>query len=211
MDLNWTNSEDIGIQLSERILREIRSACASPDLHKLVTALPNFKDDPKRRMSPSSKLSRWHGTGVEGQPRRLITRRLAPRSALLPCTHAGLRCSSGGVGLSRSPIPIRTPQPSSASARLNVPGSNRSSIPDRRSVDHEIVCRMIAHAVGLAISVLQRARRFSYICDDAFSNADSCRRGRIQVFERETRRVGCESDEVRVSRSRASSSPAPAG
>ena len=54
MDLKWTNSEDIGIELSELHPETDPLTIRFTDLHKLVTALPNFKDDPK--LSNEQKL-----------------------------------------------------------------------------------------------------------------------------------------------------------
>jgi len=53
-DLKWTNSEDIAIELSELHPETDPLSLRFTDLHKLVTSLPNFKDDPK--LSNESKL-----------------------------------------------------------------------------------------------------------------------------------------------------------
>ena len=54
MDLKWTNSEDIAIELSELHPETDPLSLRFTDLHKLVTSLPNFKDDPK--LSNEQKL-----------------------------------------------------------------------------------------------------------------------------------------------------------
>lgn len=54
MDLKWTNSEDIAITLSEQHPETDPLSLRFTDLHKLVTSLPNFKDDPK--LSNEQKL-----------------------------------------------------------------------------------------------------------------------------------------------------------
>jgi FeS assembly protein IscX len=54
MDLKWTNSEDIAIELSELHPETDPLSLRFTDLHKLVTSLPNFKDDPK--LSNEAKL-----------------------------------------------------------------------------------------------------------------------------------------------------------
>ena len=54
MDLKWTNSEDIAIELSELHPETDPLALRFTELHKLVTSLPNFKDDPK--LSNEQKL-----------------------------------------------------------------------------------------------------------------------------------------------------------
>jgi FeS assembly protein IscX len=53
-DLKWTNSEDIAIELSDLHPETDPLSLRFTDLHKLVTGLPNFKDDPKQ--SNESKL-----------------------------------------------------------------------------------------------------------------------------------------------------------
>jgi len=53
-DLKWTNSEDIAIELSDLHPETDPLSLRFTDLHKLVTTLPNFKDDPKQ--SNESKL-----------------------------------------------------------------------------------------------------------------------------------------------------------
>ena len=53
-DLKWTNSEDIAIELSELHPETDPLSLRFTDLHKLVTGLPNFKDDPK--LSNEAKL-----------------------------------------------------------------------------------------------------------------------------------------------------------
>jgi FeS assembly protein IscX len=61
-DLKWTNSEDIAIELSDLHPETDPLTLRFTDLHKLVTALPNFKDDPK--LSNEAKLEAiqmaWH-------------------------------------------------------------------------------------------------------------------------------------------------------
>ena len=54
MDLKWTNSEDIAIELSELHPETDPLSLRFTDLHKLVMQLPNFKDDPK--LSNEQKL-----------------------------------------------------------------------------------------------------------------------------------------------------------
>ena len=54
MDLKWTNSEDIAIELSELHPETDPLTIRFTDLHKMVAALPDFKDDPK--LSNEQKL-----------------------------------------------------------------------------------------------------------------------------------------------------------
>jgi len=60
--LIWSDAEDIGIELSEAHLEVDPLAIRFTDLHKYVTALPNFKDDPAK--SNEAKLEAiqmaWH-------------------------------------------------------------------------------------------------------------------------------------------------------
>jgi FeS assembly protein IscX len=60
--LTWADSEDIGIQLSEAHPEVDPLAVRFTDLHKYVTELPDFQDDPKN--SNESKLEAiqmaWH-------------------------------------------------------------------------------------------------------------------------------------------------------
>jgi FeS assembly protein IscX len=60
--LTWADSEDIGILLSEAHPELDPLALRFTDLHKYVTELPEFKDDPKN--SNEAKLEAiqiaWH-------------------------------------------------------------------------------------------------------------------------------------------------------
>jgi FeS assembly protein IscX len=60
--LSWDDSEDIGILLSETHPDLDPLSVRFTDLHKYVTELPDFKDDPKK--SNESKLEAiqmaWH-------------------------------------------------------------------------------------------------------------------------------------------------------
>ncbi|HZQ22127.1 MAG TPA: Fe-S cluster assembly protein IscX [Terriglobales bacterium] len=61
-DLTWDTAEDLGIELSEKHPDVDPLALRFTDLHRYVTELPNFKDDPKK--SNESKLEAiqmaWH-------------------------------------------------------------------------------------------------------------------------------------------------------
>jgi FeS assembly protein IscX len=61
-ELTWDNSEDIGILLSEAHPELNPLEVRFTDLHRYVTELPEFKDDPKK--SNESKLEAiqmaWH-------------------------------------------------------------------------------------------------------------------------------------------------------
>jgi FeS assembly protein IscX len=61
-DLTWDDAEDIGILLSEKHPETDPLAVRFTDLHRLVTELPEFKDDPKK--SNEGKLEAiqmaWH-------------------------------------------------------------------------------------------------------------------------------------------------------
>jgi FeS assembly protein IscX len=61
-ELNWSDAEDIGIELSEAHPQVDPLAIRFTDLHKYVTALTNFKDDPAK--SNEAKLEAiqmaWH-------------------------------------------------------------------------------------------------------------------------------------------------------
>jgi FeS assembly protein IscX len=60
--LSWDDSEDIGILLSETHPELDPLSVRYTDLHRYVTELPDFKDDPKK--SNESKLEAiqmaWH-------------------------------------------------------------------------------------------------------------------------------------------------------
>jgi FeS assembly protein IscX len=60
--ITWADSEDIGILLSEAYPEVDPLAVRFTDLHKYVTELPDFKDDPKN--SNEAKLEAiqmaWH-------------------------------------------------------------------------------------------------------------------------------------------------------
>jgi FeS assembly protein IscX len=61
--LTWENAEDLGIALSEAHPELDPLAVRFTDLHRYVTELPDFKDDPKA--SNEGKLEAiqmaWHG------------------------------------------------------------------------------------------------------------------------------------------------------
>jgi len=62
MDLTWDNAEEIALELNEKYPDLDPLTLRFTELHKHVTGLPNFKDDPKR--SNESKLEAiqmaWH-------------------------------------------------------------------------------------------------------------------------------------------------------
>ena len=47
-DLNWDNAEDIGLELADKFPDLDPLTVRFTDLHKYVTELPNFKDDPAK-------------------------------------------------------------------------------------------------------------------------------------------------------------------
>lgn len=61
-DLAWDNAEDIGILLAEKHPTLDPLSVRFTDLHRYVTELPEFKDDPKK--SNEAKLEAiqmaWH-------------------------------------------------------------------------------------------------------------------------------------------------------
>jgi len=61
-ELTWEDAEDLGILLSEQHPEMDPLAVRFTDLHRLVTELPGFKDDPKK--SDEGKLEAiqmaWH-------------------------------------------------------------------------------------------------------------------------------------------------------
>ena len=61
-DLTWEDAEDIGILLSEKHTTLDPLAVRFTDLHRYVTELPEFKDDPQK--SSEAKLEAiqraWH-------------------------------------------------------------------------------------------------------------------------------------------------------
>ena len=62
MDLKWQNTEDIAIQLVEAHPDTDPLSVRFTDLHKWVTALPNFNDDPQKsneKILEAIQMS-WH-------------------------------------------------------------------------------------------------------------------------------------------------------
>jgi FeS assembly protein IscX len=61
-ELHWEDAEDIGIELSEKFPDQNPLDVRFTDLHKMVTALPTFADDPQK--STEGKLEAiqmaWH-------------------------------------------------------------------------------------------------------------------------------------------------------
>jgi FeS assembly protein IscX len=47
-ELHWDDSEDLGIELSERFPDQNPLEVRFTDLHKMITALPTFVDDPQK-------------------------------------------------------------------------------------------------------------------------------------------------------------------
>jgi FeS assembly protein IscX len=48
MKISWTDVEEIGIQLAEKFPQIDPLSVRFTDLHKWVTELPEFEDDPKK-------------------------------------------------------------------------------------------------------------------------------------------------------------------
>lgn len=48
MKISWTDTEEIGIQLAEKYPDIDPLSVRFTDLHKWVTELPDFEDDPKK-------------------------------------------------------------------------------------------------------------------------------------------------------------------
>jgi FeS assembly protein IscX len=48
MKISWTDIEEIGIQLAEKFPEIDPLSVRFTDLHKWVTELPDFEDDPKK-------------------------------------------------------------------------------------------------------------------------------------------------------------------
>jgi len=51
-EINWTDAEEIGIQLQEKFPETDPLTVRFTDLHKLVTALDGFADDPAKSNEP---------------------------------------------------------------------------------------------------------------------------------------------------------------
>ncbi len=69
MQLTWDSAEDIGILLDETYPDQNPLEVRFTDLHKMVTTLPNFADDPQK--STEGKLEAiqmaWHEEWQERQ------------------------------------------------------------------------------------------------------------------------------------------------
>ena len=61
-ELRWEDAEDIGLKLADMYPEQNPLEVRFTDLHKLITGLPTFVDDPRSRQKASSKPSKWHGT-----------------------------------------------------------------------------------------------------------------------------------------------------
>ena len=61
-EIHWTDAEEIGIQLQEKFPDLDPLTVRFTDLHRYVTELEGFADDPASRTSRGSKRSRWPGT-----------------------------------------------------------------------------------------------------------------------------------------------------
>ena len=62
MDLKWSDTEDIAIQLVQSHPETDPLAVRFTDLHKWVTELPGFKDDPKKSNEKTLEAIQmaWH-------------------------------------------------------------------------------------------------------------------------------------------------------
>ncbi len=47
-ELRWEDAEDLGIELSEKFPEQNPLEVRFTDLHKMITALPTFVDDPQK-------------------------------------------------------------------------------------------------------------------------------------------------------------------
>ena len=47
-ELHWDDAEDLGIELSEKFPDQNPLEVRFTDLHKMITALPTFVDDPQK-------------------------------------------------------------------------------------------------------------------------------------------------------------------
>lgn len=47
-ELRWDDAEDLGIELSEKFPEQNPLEVRFTDLHKMITALPTFVDDPQK-------------------------------------------------------------------------------------------------------------------------------------------------------------------
>ena len=62
-EIHWTDAEEIGIQLQEKFPEIDPLTVRFTDLHRYVTELEGFADDPIQiERGEASKLSRWRGT-----------------------------------------------------------------------------------------------------------------------------------------------------
>jgi FeS assembly protein IscX len=62
MDLTWKDTEDIAIQLHETHPDVDPLTVRFTDMHAWITALPDFKDDPKKSSEPVLEAIQmaWH-------------------------------------------------------------------------------------------------------------------------------------------------------
>ena len=86
-EIHWTDSEEIGIQLQEKYPDLDPLTVRFTDLHRYVTELQGFADDPAKSNESGSKPSRWPGTKSSRRERLMHVRlvRFQPK-ALSKCT-----------------------------------------------------------------------------------------------------------------------------
>ena len=77
--ITWRDTEDIAIALSEGHPELDPLTVRFTDLHKWVTELPGFTDDPKASNERSSRRSRWPGSTSTGIDERRPARRRTTR------------------------------------------------------------------------------------------------------------------------------------
>ncbi len=61
-EIHWTDAEEIGIQLQEKFPDLDPLTVRFTDLHRYVTELEGFADDPPNPTSRALKPFRWPGT-----------------------------------------------------------------------------------------------------------------------------------------------------
>ena len=62
--MTWDDADGRASCFRSSILELIHWPCAFLDLHRLVTELPQFKDESQESNQGHWKRSRWHGTGI---------------------------------------------------------------------------------------------------------------------------------------------------
>jgi FeS assembly protein IscX len=83
-EILWTDAEEIGIQLQEKFPDLDPLTVRFTDLHRYVTELEGFADDPAKSNESRSKPFRWPGTRSSGRAAYLVSNLALSQSSIPP-------------------------------------------------------------------------------------------------------------------------------